>query len=210
MKKTMLIALAVAVALAYTSCSNVAGIDPEHIHEWSEWTVTTAPTCTTTGTGTRVCAICGATETIIPAYGHDWEVTIITDPTETEDGEEAVVCRNDPSHRETRTAYATGTAGLAFELINDNTTYRVRKGTVTDGEVHIPAYHLNDAREYLPITEIGSASDVWNNGAFYGCTGLTSISISEGVTSIGERAFYICRNLTSITIPASVTSVCFS
>ena len=40
-----------------------------------------------------------------------------------------------------------------------------------------------------------------------GCKGLTSITIPNGVTSIGERAFGWCRGLTSINIPNSVTSI---
>jgi hypothetical protein len=43
--------------------------------------------------------------------------------------------------------------------------------------------------------------------AFYGCTGLTSVTIPKSVTSIGEFAFRDCTGLTSITIPNSVTSI---
>ena len=43
--------------------------------------------------------------------------------------------------------------------------------------------------------------------AFLGCDSLTSITIPEGVTSIGYEAFYNCRSLTSIAIPDSVTSI---
>ena len=44
-------------------------------------------------------------------------------------------------------------------------------------------------------------------GAFYRFTGLMSITIPGGVTSIGEDAFYGCSGLTSIIIPNSVTSI---
>ncbi len=42
---------------------------------------------------------------------------------------------------------------------------------------------------------------------FYGCGGLTSVTIPESVTSIGNSAFYGCSDLTSVTIPRSVTSI---
>ena len=46
--------------------------------------------------------------------------------------------------------------------------------------------------------------------AFDGCSGLTSITIQDGVTSIGNKAFSGCSGLTSITIPDSVTSIGYS
>ena len=50
------------------------------------------------------------------------------------------------------------------------------------------------------ITSIG-------NNAFMGCTNLSSIEIPNSVTSIGDCAFYNCKSLTSIEIPNSVTSI---
>ena len=50
------------------------------------------------------------------------------------------------------------------------------------------------------VTSIG-------NYAFYGCSGLTSVTIGGSVMSIGDWAFYNCSSLTSITIPDSVTSI---
>ena len=51
-----------------------------------------------------------------------------------------------------------------------------------------------------------SVASIGNN-AFFGCSGLTSISIPNSVTSIGDYAFYYCKGPTSVTIPNSVISI---
>ncbi len=57
------------------------------------------------------------------------------------------------------------------------------------------------------LTSITIPDSVTSIGSFSGCSGLTSITIPDGVTSIGYRAFSGCSGLTSISIPASVTSI---
>ena len=56
------------------------------------------------------------------------------------------------------------------------------------------------------IPSDGSVTRI-ESDAFYGCSGLTSITIPDSVTSIGEMAFHGCTGLTSVTIPDSVTSI---
>ena len=43
--------------------------------------------------------------------------------------------------------------------------------------------------------------------AFWGCAGLTSVTIPNSVTNIGTQAFFNCTSLTSVTIPNSVISL---
>ena len=50
------------------------------------------------------------------------------------------------------------------------------------------------------VTHIG-------DGAFFYCSGLTSIVIPNGVVSIGRNAFAGCKGLTSITVPDGITSI---
>ena len=50
------------------------------------------------------------------------------------------------------------------------------------------------------VTSIG-------NSAFYDCSSLTSVSIPNSVTSIDDWAFGNCSSLTSVTIPNSITSI---
>ena len=85
--------------------------------------------------------------------------------------------------------------GLSFSLNSDN-TYTVRGiGSCTDVHIYIPSVYNG-----LPVTGI-------LDSAFYGCSGLISVTIPDGVTKIGNSAFSGCTGLASITIPEGVTSI---
>ena len=57
------------------------------------------------------------------------------------------------------------------------------------------------------IYNMYTSNDKLGDYAFYGCSGLTSLTLPSGVTSIGYRAFEGCSGLTSLTIPSGVTEI---
>ena len=90
----------------------------------------------------------------------------------------------------------------ALAATNGIYTYSVSNGEATitkcstsaNGDITIPA-----TLGGYPVTTIGRS-------AFNNCYSLVNITISDGVTSIGDYAFSRC-NIESITIPDSVTSI---
>ncbi len=85
--------------------------------------------------------------------------------------------------------------------------------TLTFSGTMIPSYNDLDERpwkDYVSEVEnivINEGVRGIGNYAFYGCDGLTTVTIPASVTSIGRDAFYDCTGLTTVTIPASVTSI---
>lgn len=62
---------------------------------------------------------------------------------------------------------------------------------------------------YNRLTSITIPDSVTNLGysAFFGCAGLTNISLGAGVIAIGTNAFQGCNGLTNFSLPASVISI---
>ena len=77
--------------------------------------------------------------------------------------------------------------GLEFTSNGDGTCYVSGIGECTDTDVVIP----QKSPEGDSVTSI-------EGSAFYGCTGLTSITIPDSVTSIEGNAFCDCTALTDV------------
>jgi hypothetical protein len=74
--------------------------------------------------------------------------------------------------------------------------------TTTDGEFTITDCRVAARGELIiPDTIAGNPVTSIGRQAFSKCTGLTSITIPDGVTSLGRCAFWGCTSLTNITIP---------
>ncbi len=84
--------------------------------------------------------------------------------------------------------------GLKYTLSEDGSSYSVSMGNSADAVISIP-----DRYEGKPVTTVA-------DGAFENC-GLTEVTVSNGITAIGERAFNNCGKLASVTIPESVKSI---
>jgi hypothetical protein len=76
-----------------------------------------------------------------------------------------------------------------------------------------PTLRLLESIEIIPSTVFDPDSEntytvvAIGNYAFQGRSGMTSVTIGNGVTSIGPHAFDGCTGLTSVSIPNSVTTI---
>ena len=80
---------------------------------------------------------------------------------------------------------------------------RLRLAAAGAGEGLHTGLGFRDVYKRQSLTSVTIPNSVTSIGeqAFYYCTSLTSVTIPDSVTSIGEQAFYYCRFLTSVTIP---------
>ena len=90
--------------------------------------------------------------------------------------------------------------GIWYNLVAKAKEAEVTKNpNLYSGDVNIPPSVTYNSQPYS-VTSIGEK-------AFYGCGGVTSVTIPNSVTSIANNAFENCSGLTSVIIPNSVTSI---
>ena len=118
-----------------------------------------------------------------------------------------------------------GCSGLTNIIISDSVTYVGSSvfaacSRLSYNEDDWARYLGNEKNKYVVLIEVKSKDitdyainencKVICSSAFSGCSGLTSITIPDSVTSIGDSAFYGCSGLTNIIIPDSVTTIGYS
>lgn len=98
-------------------------------------------------------------------------------------------------------AYDFESAGIYYNITGNNTvevTYSDLDHNSYSGSISVPETVTNNGTEYS-VTKIGGY-------AFKG-SAVTSVSMPEGITSIGFEAFSGCQNLESVTLPESLTTL---
>ena len=82
----------------------------------------------------------------------------------------------------------------------------IKDFVIPEGMKYIKNFAFNGCSGLTSVTIPNSVTSIWV-GAFEYCSGLTSVTIPNSVTLIGSSAFARCSGLTSIDIPNSVTSI---
>ena len=105
--------------------------------------------------------------------------------------------------QQSKTVKASGTCG-------DNATWELYDDgeLVISGSGTITEFYTNDS-QYINKVTISHGITSIGDYAFCYRDNLTSVTIPDSVTSIGDYAFGECSGLTSITIPDSVTSISY-
>jgi len=104
-----------------------------------------------------------------------------------------------------------------YDYTESNGKITITKYKGTGGNVTVPsnidgkpvASIGNQAFSDSGITSITIPDSVTSIGdeAFFQCRNLSSVTIGNGIKSIGDYAFYLCTSLTNITMQGSVTSI---
>jgi len=148
-------------------------------HQWGNWSVTTAATCTTEGIETRACSLDGTVETrVVPISpeAHDWQLapTAIA-PTCTEDGNGDQICSHNPEHTKIGVIPALGhdfgdwletiaptctTEGLKTGTCNHDLSHKETEVIPTDSEAHDWAEWTIKAS--VSLTEDGEETRICN------------------------------------------------
>ena len=102
-------------------------------------------------------------------------------------------------------AAATGRCGDSITWTLDDSGNLTLSGS---GEMWNNGYDDSPFKDYgIKTVTIGDGITSIGDYAFMGCTGMTELTLPNSVTSIGRGTFVDCSGLTELTLPSSVTSI---
>ena len=100
---------------------------------------------------------------------------------------------------------------LTWKYYSDNSLVIEGSGAMADFEFSYATYDIDypwiNYRNQITSVSVGEGITTIGNSAFSQFTNLQSISLPSTLQTIGSTVFYYCEKLPSITIPANVTSI---
>ena len=107
--------------------------------------------------------------------------------------------------------YATGQCGaegsdVSWELSAQTMALAI-SGTGAMANYSSSSMPWTSVRDKITSVTIAEGVTSVGNYAFYNCSSMATVNIPDGVTEIGNNAFSGCSNLANVNIPATVTSI---
>ncbi len=203
-------------------------------HDYGEWMVATPAKCQEEGTEERACSRDPSHKETrrIEAIGHKWGEATYEWSDDYSSCTAKRVCENDPSHIDSEKVTSASTVTkeptyseegltkyvatfkneafvnqaydlvtekrsmLSYKLSVDGTYYTVKMDSSSIfGDIVIPSTYDN-----LPVKEIERLG-------FYGCTKITSLTLSSSITKIGSSAFETCSSLANVTLNEGLVEI---
>lgn len=183
-------------------CGNISN---KAAHTWNAGTITKQPTATAKGEKTLTCTVCGRKKIVeVPAKG-DTEAGKVEKP--------GTILKDAVTKAQYKvTEPKNGVPQVMYMGITDK-----KQSSVTIPEMlklngisyDVSAIGKNAFKNNKKLKKVVIPKTVRSIGdsAFYGCSGLSSVTIGANVETIGKSAFMNCGTLKKITIPKKVKKI---
>lgn len=179
------------------------------------------PTCTSRGYEKYVCSSCGDTYTInyTPMLEHDYKDVFTVEPTCVSNGRKNIICSTCgyckssnvyvPSlgHIDENKDLYCDRENCKEAIESEPFTEGIYTYTVKAGAATIKSVDTSISGDVVIPSTLGGYPVVAIGGDALVSPFITSVTIPEGVTSIGEFAFAMCVKLNSITLPDTLTEI---